>query len=123
MHIYVIICDNVTYAGFRIIHEQDTYLRRSCDILVQFTTSTPLKKDTRVFKSCGRFLTSCFIGLMCHNYTLNLCIMYIYTYVYVCLSVKPIKISRSNLSSSKIRSSQNSPTSTAIATNTQIVGS
>ena len=36
-----------------------------------FTVRTPLRKDTGVFKSFGRF-----IGLKCHNYALCLCFVY-----------------------------------------------
>ena len=36
-----------------------------------FTDSTPLRKDTGVFESFGRF-----IGLKCHNYALYLCFAY-----------------------------------------------
>ena len=37
-----------------------------------FTASTPLRKDTGVFESFGRFI----IGLKCHNYAL-----YIYIFL------------------------------------------
>ena len=40
--------------------------------------STPLRKDTGVFESYGRF-----IGLKCHNYALYLCFIYIYMYLII----------------------------------------
>ena len=42
---------------------------------------TQLRKGTGVFESFRRFIASCFIGLMCHNYALRL---FIYTYAFVC---------------------------------------
>ena len=41
-------------------------------IIFAFTDTTPLRKDTGVFESFGRF-----IGLKCHNY-----VLYIYSYMY-----------------------------------------
>ena len=44
--------------------------------LFTFTTSTPLRKVTGVFKSFGRF-----IGLKCHKYALYSCFAYMYIHV------------------------------------------
>ena len=67
---------------------------------IHIADSTPLRKDTGVFEILGRFLTSCFIGLKCHNYSLKSCFgykisntrkptyvtyhpLYIYIYIYI----------------------------------------
>ena len=42
-------------------------------IYIYVAQSTPLRKDTGVFKSFGRF-----IGLKCHNYVLYLCFICMY---------------------------------------------
>ena len=49
------------------------------------TTSMPLRKDTGVFRGFGRFLTSCFIGLKCHNDALYL--SYMCMYIYMCVFI------------------------------------
>ena len=57
------------------IYKAFTYTSNMCVyiyICMAFTASTPLRKETGVFKSIGHFLSSCFIGLKCHKYALML---------------------------------------------------
>ena len=67
------------YSGFTEWLVSFSLQRKSVVCLIKLFTcaaSTPLRKDTAVFVSFGRFLTLCFIGLTCHNYALNSCFVY-----------------------------------------------
>ena len=70
MYAYINICIYIYMCVCIIIRDNVTYNA--------FTSSTPLRKNTEMFVSFGRF-----IGFKCHNYALCLCYIYIYIYAHI----------------------------------------
>ena len=75
-YIYIYICsiirDNVMYECFHVldIHKQDTNIKRNCDTLTQ-------ENDKKTYY----YILLSFYWIMCHNYDLYLCFIYIYIYI------------------------------------------
>ena len=91
MCVCVIIFDNAIYEGF-------------CKLDYLFTASTPLRKDTQVFKSFGR-LFFCALFDQSVTTTCYICVLFMYIYIYIIYDSKSLDVVQSLYFGSKLPSS------------------